>query len=221
MLRLRHENQRRFVLVLREMAIDAVVASIELSSDEPLPERRIAGVERRMPVVIPVEQIGVGAETFGEIFLVELRHKRGVVEICLTDEFGGGEEEVFFFPVDGDLGFVFSRGWRGFWCFVFSGSSRRVFGGFRDRFVFAGFCSSLRLRFRFFLDRLDHDEAPFEFFSRQFQPKDDATARCAPSTNVMVRSPICEHVLRQRYNCNSEDGVPSGCARCLRDKKSS
>ncbi len=99
------EDQRGFISVLGEVAVDAVVAGVEFAADEPFPERWIAGVEGGVPVVIPVEQIGVGAETFGEVFFAELVDEGGVVEIGLGDEFGGGVEVLFFFPVDGDLGF--------------------------------------------------------------------------------------------------------------------
>ena len=69
--RLGNEDQRRLVLVLGQVAIDAVVAGVELSADEPLPERRVTGVERGVPVLIPVEQFGVFAEAFGEISFAE------------------------------------------------------------------------------------------------------------------------------------------------------
>ena len=169
------------------MAIDAVVASVQFAADEPLPEWWIARVERRVPVVIPIEQIGVSAKTFGEIFFVELRDERRIVQIRLSDKFRGREEEILFLPVNCDLRFVFFGERR-----VFCWSLRawriccRVFGRLHHRLFFVRICSSLRLRFRFFLGRLGHDEAPFEFCIRHFQPKDDATARHTPSTNVIV-----------------------------------
>src|SRR5229473_46276 len=44
--RLRDKDQRGFVFVFGEMAVDAVVASVELTADKPFPEGRVAGVER-------------------------------------------------------------------------------------------------------------------------------------------------------------------------------
>ncbi len=40
--RLGDEDEGRLVLVLREMAVDAVVGGVELAADEPFPERRVA-----------------------------------------------------------------------------------------------------------------------------------------------------------------------------------
>ena len=67
--RLGNEDQRGFIFVLFEVAIDAVVAGVQLAADEPLPEGRIAGVERGVPVLVPVKQLGVFAKTFGEMLL--------------------------------------------------------------------------------------------------------------------------------------------------------
>jgi hypothetical protein len=60
-----------------------------------------------------MEEFSVVAEAFGEVLFVEAGNERGVVEISLAYEFWGGVEEGFFFPVDGDLGFVFlgRRAW--------------------------------------------------------------------------------------------------------------
>jgi hypothetical protein len=110
-----------------EVAIDAVVAGIQLAADEPLPERWIAGVQRGVPILIPVKKIGVFAKTFGEIFLAEALHDGWVVKIGLPDEFCRGTEEFLFFPVDGDLGFVFpgfGLALRRFWLSI------RFVGGF-------------------------------------------------------------------------------------------
>jgi hypothetical protein len=51
--------------------IDAVVAGVDLAADEPLPERRIAGVQCSVPVLIPGQQIGVFFEALREVFQPE------------------------------------------------------------------------------------------------------------------------------------------------------
>src|SRR6202011_5125361 len=104
-----YEDQRGFVFVVDEVAIDAVVAGVELASDKPFPEWRIVGVEGGVPVLVPVEKLGVFAEAFGEMFFVETRDDSRVVEVGLADELGGWVKVFLFFPVDGDLGFVVAR----------------------------------------------------------------------------------------------------------------
>jgi hypothetical protein len=49
------------------MAIDAVVRRIDLAADKPLPAGRVARVERRVPVLIPIEEVGVFFKTFGKV----------------------------------------------------------------------------------------------------------------------------------------------------------
>jgi hypothetical protein len=51
----RHEMNRSFVFVSGQMAIDAVVAGVDLTADIPFPERGIAGIERLIPPLIPIE----------------------------------------------------------------------------------------------------------------------------------------------------------------------
>ena len=69
--RLRNKNQCRFVFILGKMAIHAVVRSIELPAHEPLPEWRIIGIERRMPILVPTQQVGVFPEAFRKFILAE------------------------------------------------------------------------------------------------------------------------------------------------------
>ena len=100
---LRNKNERGFVLIFGEMAVHAVVAGVELAADKPFPERRMLGVQRGVPVLIPVEQFGVMSETLRKIFFVELRDEVRVVEVGLANEFRGRAVIAFLFPVDGDL----------------------------------------------------------------------------------------------------------------------
>ena len=53
--RLGNEDKRSLVLVLGQVAVDAVVAGIQLSADEPFPKRRMIGVQGGVPVLVPVQ----------------------------------------------------------------------------------------------------------------------------------------------------------------------
>ena len=89
--------------MLGKMAVHAVVASVELSADEPFPEGRIAGVKRLAPGLVPIEQGSVMVEAFGKTLFVEFFDQGGVLEIGLCDEFLRRTEILLFLPVDGDL----------------------------------------------------------------------------------------------------------------------
>src|SRR5207302_9753767 len=102
-LRLRDEDERGLVLVLREVPVHAVVARIEPAAHEPLPERRVTGVERGVPVLIPGEEIPILPEALREAVEAEAFHDPRVGEVGLADEFCRGLIIVFLFPVDGDL----------------------------------------------------------------------------------------------------------------------
>ena len=102
-LRLRDEDERGLVLVLREMPVHAVVARVEPAAHEPLPERRVGGVQRGVPVLIPGKQIGVLPEALRKAVEAEAFHDPRVGEVGLADKFCGGLIGAFLFPVDGDL----------------------------------------------------------------------------------------------------------------------
>ncbi len=103
---LRDENQRRFVLVLGEMAVHAVVAGIEFAADKPLPERWIAGVQRGVPILIPVKEFGVIAKAFRKVLFAETLDEIGIVQIGLPDKFRRRQKTLFLFPMHRDLRFV-------------------------------------------------------------------------------------------------------------------
>jgi len=105
MLGFRDENEGCFVFVLGQMAINAVVGSIELAADEPFPEGRFRSVESFVPLFVPVEEIGVGVKTFWKIFLGEFLDVGRISEISLRFEFLRWIKIFFFFPVDRNLGF--------------------------------------------------------------------------------------------------------------------
>src|SRR5207237_4479454 len=100
---LRNTEYQGFVPNVLQMADDAVVRGVQTPADEPLPEGRVAGVERRVPVVIPAEEIGVLLEALRKMFLAESVEKRRVRTIGLGDERGRRVEVILLLPVSSDL----------------------------------------------------------------------------------------------------------------------
>src|SRR5208283_4354579 len=100
-----HPEQRRLVAVPAPVPVDAVVAGVELATDEPAPERRIAGVQHGLPGFVPGEQVGVFGETVREILLREPVQYRRVIGIGLLDEFRRGRDVILLTPVHLDLRF--------------------------------------------------------------------------------------------------------------------
>jgi hypothetical protein len=72
------ENERGFVFVFGEVAVDTVVAGVEFAADEPFPEGRVAGVKSFAPGLVPVEEVGVVVEAFGEMLFAELFDEGGI-----------------------------------------------------------------------------------------------------------------------------------------------
>ncbi len=107
--RFRNKDHRRFVLVLGEVPVHAVVRGVDLAAHEPLPERRIAGVERRVPVLVPAQQVGVLPEAFREILLAEAFDDVGIGQIRLADKFRGRIVVFLLPPMDCDLSLGGSR----------------------------------------------------------------------------------------------------------------
>lgn len=96
-----------------EMAVYAVVADVEFSADEPLPEGRIGSVESFAPGLVPIEELGVVVEALGEVFFAKLFYKCWIGEIGLGDEFFRRPIIFFFFPMNGNLRFGDLPGRRG------------------------------------------------------------------------------------------------------------
>jgi len=101
--RLGHEMDRCLVLVPGEVAIDAVVASIDLAADEPAPEGRIAGVKGPFPVLVPVEEVGELLEALGEFVEGKTLEDAGVSQVGLGDELVRGGEIALLRPMHRDL----------------------------------------------------------------------------------------------------------------------
>lgn len=102
-LRFGHEMDRGLVLVFDEVAIDAVVAGVDPAADEPAPERRVAGVERRLPVLVPVEKVRELLKALGEFVKGKALEDAGVGQVGLRDESAGRRDVVLFRPMHRDL----------------------------------------------------------------------------------------------------------------------
>ena len=98
------EVNRRLVLVLGEMAIDTVITGIDSTADKPFPERRMAGVERNIPGLVPVEEIGVLLEAVWELVEAESVEDSRVFQVGLSDKCLRRADVGLFLPVDGNLG---------------------------------------------------------------------------------------------------------------------
>src|SRR6266496_6601678 len=82
---LRHEDDRRLVRARHCMPVHAVIRRIQPAADKPLPEWRVAGVQRRVPWPVPGEQIRVLLEAAGEFVLGETLEDGGVSSVGLLD----------------------------------------------------------------------------------------------------------------------------------------
>jgi hypothetical protein len=103
-LRLGDEVDRRLVLVLGEMAIDAIVTGVDPAADEPSPERWVARVERDVPGPVPVEKIGILLEAVREVVETESFKDAFLGQVGPGNEFLRRVNVVLFLPMDRDLG---------------------------------------------------------------------------------------------------------------------
>ena len=104
-LRLGHPDERGLVRAGGQVPVDTVVAGVEPAADKPLPERRVAGVERGVPIGIPGEQVGVFLEAFREVRLTEAFEQGGVGAVRLGDERRRRMVVFLLAPVHRDLCF--------------------------------------------------------------------------------------------------------------------
>jgi hypothetical protein len=100
---LRHEVDGGLVLVLGQVTVDAIERGVDAATDEPLPTRRVAGIEGRMPIAVPAQEIGVLLEATGEVVEAEALEDLRVGEIRLGDEFRRRVHQLLFLPVHRDL----------------------------------------------------------------------------------------------------------------------
>src|ERR1039457_5455552 len=85
------------------MPVHAVIRGIQLAADEPLPERRVARVERRVPGGIPAEQVRILLEAVREMLLAEPLEDSRVSRIGLLNELRGRVVVLLLAPVHRDL----------------------------------------------------------------------------------------------------------------------
>ena len=84
-----HEYDRGLVRIGRRVPVDAIVRGVQPAADEPLIERRGAGVQRRVPGLVPGQQVGVLLEAVRELVLGEPVQNGRVRRVGLLDETGG------------------------------------------------------------------------------------------------------------------------------------
>src|SRR5579883_481401 len=101
--RFRYPDQCRLVVTGFQMAIDAVVTSVESPTDKPLPKRWVARVQRCVPVLIPGEQVCVFPEAFRKALLFEAFKDTRIVCICLSNKLWTGMKILLLPPVNCNL----------------------------------------------------------------------------------------------------------------------
>src|SRR5258708_22932548 len=94
--------------MLFQVAVDAVIAGVELAADKPLPERRMTGIERGVPIVVPVQELRILVEALGKMLLAEFFDDGGIGEISLGDEFFGKIKILFLLPMHRDFRFCYA-----------------------------------------------------------------------------------------------------------------
>ncbi len=91
------------VLVSLQVAVDAVVAGVDLAALEPFVAGCVAGIKNLIPVFVPGQQIGIFFETVGKIFQAEPVVNAFVSHVRLGDEFRGRIIVSLLLPVYGNL----------------------------------------------------------------------------------------------------------------------
>ena len=102
-LTLGHPDQRVLAAARLEVPIDAVDACVQTSADPPLPERRIARIENRVPLAIPRQHLGVLREALREVLLAEPLQQCRVVSVRLRDERLRRRVVLLLTPMNRDL----------------------------------------------------------------------------------------------------------------------
>src|ERR1700732_776234 len=88
------------------MTVNTVVTGVELSADEPFPERRVARVQSGVPVLVPAQHVGIFFEALREFIDAESLVYRRIGQVRLANEFGGGMVIFFLLPMDRNLRLV-------------------------------------------------------------------------------------------------------------------
>ena len=104
--RLGHEDEGRLVAVLLQVTVDAIVRRVDLAAHEPLPERRVAGIEDRAIGLEPRQHVGIRFEAVRELVEAEPLEDARVSHDRLCLELLGRLVILFLLPVHCDLRFA-------------------------------------------------------------------------------------------------------------------
>src|SRR5579884_2462954 len=85
------------------MAINTVRRRVQPAAHEPLEERRIAGVDDLVPLLVPRQQVRVLDEAVGEMLRTEPLENRLVVGVRVSPELLRRLDVLLLTPVDRDL----------------------------------------------------------------------------------------------------------------------
>src|SRR6266480_210417 len=85
------------------MTVDAIIAGVETAPDEPFPEGGIARIQRRVPIVVPVEEVGIFFEALREALLTEPFINLRIARIRLSNKLRRRGIVLLLLPVNGDL----------------------------------------------------------------------------------------------------------------------
>ena len=102
-LALRHPDQRVLVTTRWQVPIDAVHARVQMPADPPLPERRVARVQNRVPLAIPRQHLRVLDEAVRVMLLAEALKDRRVRRVRLRDERWRRRVVLLLAPMNRDL----------------------------------------------------------------------------------------------------------------------
>src|SRR5437763_7872765 len=98
-----YPDQSRLVVTCFQVAIDAIVTGVELTADKPFPKRRVTGIQRRMPKVVPGKQICVFLEAFRKVLLTKTFKNTRIACICLSNKLWMCMKILLLSPVNSDL----------------------------------------------------------------------------------------------------------------------
>ena len=102
-LRLRNPDQGRLVAIGGDVPVHAVVGGIQPAAGKPLPVRRIAGVQDRVPFLVPAQQVRVFGEAVRETVFRKPVEDGRIGRVGLGDERLRGIDVLLLAPVHRNL----------------------------------------------------------------------------------------------------------------------
>src|SRR5713226_10297737 len=88
------------------MPVHAVVANVQLPADKPFPKWRVFGIERGVPVLIPIEKLRVMPKAIRKFFFAKFIHKSRIDQIRLRHKTRRWPQRILFLPMHRNLRFV-------------------------------------------------------------------------------------------------------------------